>query len=153
MGAVTSNPESVFEGHLVKADIVLLVDHFVILEKILRRPTINASWRGVNGYFFIHRPTIISKADKRSKVVVRRQLVGLLPAALLTGVDNGEAAAASDITDRRHQAAAGGRSIAGVLIHMFAPKTARAVIGITVANHALAAMLATKIFRLFDKSL
>ena len=55
-------------------------------------------------------------------------------------------------SNRLHQATAIGSSVAGVDIHVLAPKAIRAVVGITVAMDMRATVFASEIFNLAIKS-
>jgi len=57
-------------------------------------------------------------------------------AAADAAVQDGRLAAVPDLqSDRLHQSAAVGQPVAGIDVHMSAPETARAVIGVAVALH------------------
>lgn len=89
---------------------------------------------------------MISKSGQTSKVVVGTGFVALAVSAILTAVDESKGAAGGGVANRRHQAAAVCRSIARMVIHMLAPETLWAVVGVAVPPHPRPAVFASEIF-------
>jgi hypothetical protein len=90
----------------------------------------------------------LSDCQYRIKIVLQLGLIPLLQPAKLTAMQDPVGARASGNSDRLHHPAALSQTITGLNVHMFAPQTARTVVGVAITLHLKVAMLADKILDL-----
>ena len=82
-------------------------------------------------------PERSQKADIKQalRIVIRRDAVPAFVSAVGAAVQDGRLAVSDLQSDRLHQSAAVGHSVAGIYVHMPTPEAARAVVGVAVAAH------------------